>query len=94
MSIEAIRSAFMAADKGVLRLTHAGLAYKDSHQVLTFAGWHADGTTNALPGTKERSFERPLLYGQCAISVRGARRQRMSALCPLPGSKADPICSV
>jgi hypothetical protein len=34
VSIEAIRSAFMAAGKGVL--THAGLAYKDSHQVLTF----------------------------------------------------------
>ncbi len=45
MSIEAIRSAFMAAGKGVVRLTHAGLAYKDSHQVLTFAGWHADGTS-------------------------------------------------
>jgi hypothetical protein len=44
MSIEAIRSAFMAAGKGVVRLTHAGLAHKDSHQVLTFAGWHADGT--------------------------------------------------
>jgi hypothetical protein len=40
MSIEAIRSAFMTAGNGVLRLTHAGLAYKDSHQVLTFAGSH------------------------------------------------------
>jgi hypothetical protein len=48
MSIEAIRSAFMAAGKGVVRLTHAGLAYKDSHQVLTFAGWHADGTPFAM----------------------------------------------
>ena len=48
MSIEAIRSAFMAAGKGVLRLTRAGLAYKDSHQVLTFAGWHADGTPFAM----------------------------------------------
>jgi hypothetical protein len=36
MSIEAIRSAFMAAGKGVLRLTHAGLACKDSH----FASLH------------------------------------------------------
>jgi hypothetical protein len=48
MSIEAIRSAFMAAGEGVLRLTHAGLAYQDSHQVLTFAGWHADGTPFAM----------------------------------------------
>ena len=30
MSIEAIRGAFMAPGKGVVRLTHAGLAYKDS----------------------------------------------------------------
>jgi hypothetical protein len=48
MSIEAIRSAFMAAGKGVLRLTHAGLACKGSRQVLTFAGWHADGTPFAM----------------------------------------------
>ena len=48
MSIEAIRSAFMAAGKGGLRLTHAGLACKDRHQVLTFAGWHADGSPFAM----------------------------------------------
>jgi hypothetical protein len=38
----------VAAGKGVLRLTHPGLAYTNSHQVLTFAGWHADGTPFAM----------------------------------------------
>jgi hypothetical protein len=44
VSSEAVRSAFFPAGKGVVRLTHAGVACKDSHQVLTFAGRHADGT--------------------------------------------------
>ncbi len=49
MSIKAVRSAFMAAGKGVLRRTHAGLAYRDNHEVLTFAGRHADGDEPGLP---------------------------------------------
>jgi hypothetical protein len=58
MSIEAIRSAFMAVGKGVVRLTHAGLAYKDSHQVSHLRGLarrrHAvragDGAVRRSPG--------------------------------------------
>ncbi len=48
MSIAAVRSAFAAAAAGRLRLAHAGLSYQESHQVLTFTGWHADGMPFAM----------------------------------------------
>jgi hypothetical protein len=48
MGIASVRSAFLAAADGRLRLDHAGLAYRDSHQVLSFTGWHADGAPFAM----------------------------------------------
>jgi hypothetical protein len=85
MSIEAIRSAFMAAGKGVVRLTHAGLAYKDSRQVLTCAGWHADGTKT---GTNRDCR----LEGSSHISsYQSQRRECADPACPLP-ARAESIC--
>ena len=48
MSMQAVRLAFAAAAVGELRLDHAGLAYQGSRQVLSFTGWHADGTPFAM----------------------------------------------
>lgn len=43
-----LRVAFLHAAEGRLQLDHAGLGYKDSAQVLSFTGWHADGTPFAM----------------------------------------------
>jgi len=48
MGIANVRSAFLAAAQGRLRLDHAGLSYQNSHQVLSFTGWHADGAPFAM----------------------------------------------
>jgi hypothetical protein len=48
MSMESVRTAFVQAAAGRLRLDHAGLAYQGEAQVLSFTGWHADGTPFAL----------------------------------------------
>src|SRR5215831_7054025 len=48
MGIANVRSAFLAAADGRLRLDHAGLSYQNSHQVLSFTGWHADGAPFAM----------------------------------------------
>lgn len=48
MGMEGVRIAFLHAAEGRLRLDHAGLTYKDGAQVLSFTGWHADGTPFAL----------------------------------------------
>jgi hypothetical protein len=48
MSMESVRVAFVQAAAGRLRLDHAGLAYQGRSQVLSFTGWHADGTPFAL----------------------------------------------
>ena len=48
MSMESVRVAFVQAAAGRLRLDHAGLAYQGPSQVLSFTGWHADGTPFAL----------------------------------------------
>ena len=48
MGIASVRSAFLAAANGKLRLDHAGLGYRNSHQVLSFTGWHADGAPFAM----------------------------------------------
>jgi len=48
MGIASVRSAFLAAAQGRLRLDHAGLSYQNSHQVLSFTGWHADGAPFAM----------------------------------------------
>jgi hypothetical protein len=48
MGIASVRSAFLAAADGRLRLDHAGLSYQDSHQILSFTGWHADGAPFAM----------------------------------------------
>src|SRR5262249_32527835 len=48
MGIAIVRSAFLAAAQGRLRLDHAGLSYQNSHQVLSFTGWHADGAPFAM----------------------------------------------
>ena len=48
MGIASVRSAFLAAADGRLRLDHAGLSYQNSHQVLSFTGWHADGAPFAM----------------------------------------------
>src|SRR5215831_1742314 len=48
MGIANVRSAFLAAAGGRLRLDHAVLSYQDSHQVLSFTGWHADGAPFAM----------------------------------------------
>jgi len=48
MGIAIVRSAFLAAADGRLRLDHAGLSYQHSHQVLSFTGWHADGAPFAM----------------------------------------------
>jgi hypothetical protein len=48
MGIANVRSAFLAAANGRLRLDHAGLSYQNSHQVLSFTGWHADGAPFAM----------------------------------------------
>src|SRR6201992_3793455 len=47
MSMEDVRISFLHAAAGQLRLDHAGLSYQGPSQVLSFTGWHADGT--ALP---------------------------------------------
>jgi hypothetical protein len=47
MSIEAIRSAWRPARAFCVSPTRASPT-KNSHQVLTFAGWHADGTPFAM----------------------------------------------
>ncbi len=85
MSIEAIRSAFMAAGKGVLRLTHAGLAYNGSHQVFTFAGWHADGMKT---GTNRDCRLEGL---NLASSHQSQRRKCADPACPLP-ARAESLC--
>jgi len=38
MGIASVRSAFLAAASGRLRLDRAGLSYRYSHQVLSFTG--------------------------------------------------------
>jgi hypothetical protein len=38
MGIASVGSAFLAAADGRLRLDHAGLSYRNSHQVLSFTG--------------------------------------------------------
>jgi hypothetical protein len=48
MGIASVRSAFLAAADGRVRLDHAGLSYQNSHQVLSFTGWHADGAPFAM----------------------------------------------
>jgi hypothetical protein len=48
MGIASVRSAFLAAADRRLRLDHAGLSYQNSHQVLSFTGWHADGVPFAM----------------------------------------------
>ena len=48
MGIASVRSAFLAAANGRLRIDHAGLSYQNSHQVLSFTGWHADGAPFAM----------------------------------------------
>src|SRR4029077_6868024 len=48
MSIASLRSAFLAAAQGRLGLDHAGLSYRESRQVLSFTGWHADGAPFAM----------------------------------------------
>ena len=48
MGIANVRSAFLAAANGRLRIDHAGLSYQNSHQVLSFTGWHADGAPFAM----------------------------------------------
>jgi hypothetical protein len=48
MSMHAVRIAFVDAAAGALRLDHAGLHYQGSRQVLSFTGWHADGTPFAM----------------------------------------------
>jgi len=48
MGIANVRSAFLAAADGRLRLDHAGLSYQNSHQVLSFTGWHTDGAPFAM----------------------------------------------
>ncbi len=48
MSMHAVRAAFADAAGGGLRLDHAGLAYQGGRQVLSFTGWHVDGTPFAL----------------------------------------------
>src|SRR6202007_2629956 len=39
---------FRAGSGGRPRLSHAGLSYQNSHQVLSFTGWHADGVPFAM----------------------------------------------
>src|SRR5690242_11642648 len=48
MGMEGVRTAFLHAAAGRLRLDHAGLTYRDDAQVLALTGWHADGTPFAL----------------------------------------------
>src|SRR5215831_6874207 len=48
MGIANVRSAFLAAAGGRLRLDHVGLCYQNSHQVLSFTGWRADGAPFAM----------------------------------------------
>ncbi len=48
MSMHAVRIAFTDAAAGELRLDHAGLHYQGNRQVLSFTGWHADGTPFAM----------------------------------------------
>jgi hypothetical protein len=43
MSMPAVRSAFVAAAAGALRLKDASLAYAGAAQVLKLTGWHDDG---------------------------------------------------
>jgi hypothetical protein len=48
MSMENVRIAFLLAAAGGLRLDHAGLTYQGQSQVLSFTGWHSDGTPFAI----------------------------------------------
>jgi len=48
VSMLPVRIAFQDEAAGALRLDHAGLSYQDNRQVLSFTGWHADGTPFAL----------------------------------------------
>lgn len=50
MNMQAVRSAFATAAGLHLRLDHAGLTYQGSggRQVLSFTGWHSDGTPFAM----------------------------------------------
>jgi len=48
MSMHAVRIAFTDAAAGELRLDHAGLSYQGNWQVLSFTGWHGDGTPFAM----------------------------------------------
>ena len=48
MGMDGVRAAFRVAAQGLLRLEHAGLAYRDNGQTLSLTGWHADGTPFAL----------------------------------------------
>jgi hypothetical protein len=48
MGMEGVRTAFLHAAAGRLRLDHAGLTYRDGAQILALTGWHADGTPFAL----------------------------------------------
>src|ERR1700742_117643 len=48
MSMHAVRIAFTSAAAGEPRLDRAGLSYKGNRQVLSFTGWHGDGTPFAM----------------------------------------------
>ncbi len=48
MGMDGVRAAFRDAAQGRLRLEHAGLDYRGSAQVLSFTGWHANGTPFAF----------------------------------------------
>jgi hypothetical protein len=48
MGMENIRVAFLHAAEGRLRLDHAGMTYRGLSQVLSFTGWHSDGTPFAM----------------------------------------------
>jgi len=48
VSMLPVRIAFQDSAAGALRLDHAGLTYQGSRQVLSFTGWHSDGTPFAL----------------------------------------------
>lgn len=46
--MDGVRAAFIEAADGKLRLDHAELEYKDSHQFLSFTGWRSDGSTFSI----------------------------------------------
>jgi len=48
MGMAGVRAAFRDAAQGLLRLEHAGLAYRGNAQVLSLTGWHDDGMPFAV----------------------------------------------